>query len=255
VRGYGWNEKENLIENRDSIRPLAAFSSGGFLTNVLDLARWEAAFHGEKLLKRSTLEQMWTPVRLKDGRPGPYGLGFQLDDVQGIPARGHAGGTPGFNGDLRTFGNGSLTIIILANQRNVSELDTLRGEIGGSYLPELLPLHDREPRRDPDPERTRLLRTVLTDWAAEDKDSPRIVPGLQALHSSAMSAMTRGRLEKIEAFEFLGERETGDAVIERLGSRVRRIVLYRMRSGGEWFYYTFYLTEDGRVAYFQSSTR
>jgi len=134
VRGYGWNEKDKRIENRDAVRPAAAFSSGGFLSNVRDLARWDEAIQSGRLLKRSSLEQMWTPVRLRDGRTYPYGMGWMLEDVRDLPARGHGGGTPGFATDLRTFTAGSLTIILMANQRNVQEFDTLRGRLAvGTY--------------------------------------------------------------------------------------------------------------------------
>ena len=33
--------------------------------SILDLAKWDAALYTEKLLKRSSLEQMWTPVKLE----------------------------------------------------------------------------------------------------------------------------------------------------------------------------------------------
>jgi beta-lactamase family protein len=225
------------------------------LSTARDLARWEIALQAGRLLKRSSLEQMWAPVRLKDGRTHPWGLGWDLADVRHLPARGHGGGTPGFSSDLRTLEDGSLTLVLMANQRNVAEFDTLRGEIGGRYVPALLPLHHRKPRRDPDPERTRLVRGALEDWAAGAKDSPRLTPELLRLRTPAFSALTRGRLEKLEAFEFLGEPNLGGRQIERLGTGVKRIAWYRMRSGGEAFYYTFYLTADGRVALLQSSTR
>jgi len=86
-------------------------------------------------------------------------------------------------------------------------------------------------------------------------DSARFTPQLRALHTPAVSATTRGRLDKIETFDFLGTPELGERQIERLGVKVSEIVFYRLRSGGELFYYTFYLTGDGRVCYFQSSTR
>lgn len=255
VRGYGWNDKEKRIENRDALRPRAAFSSGAVLSTARDLAQWDIALRSGRLLKRSSLEQMWAPVRLNDGSTYPWGLGWDLADVRDLPAQGHGGGTPGFTTDLRTFEGGSLTIVLMANQRNVSEFDTLRGEVGGRYLPALRPLHHLKPRRDPDPRRGELVRAVLKDWASGAKDSPRLTPGLRPLLPPGGNPLTRGRLEKLEALEFLGAPDLGGRQIERLGARVRRIAWYRMLSGGEMFYYTFYLTEDNRVALLQSSLR
>ena len=42
--------------------------------------------------------------------------------------------------------------------------------------------------------------------------------------------------------------------IERFGTRVSRICNYKMIAGDETRYYTFYLAEDGQVAFYQSST-
>ena len=42
--------------------------------------------------------------------------------------------------------------------------------------------------------------------------------------------------------------------IERLGAPVSRICYFKMIAGDETRFYTFYLTGDGQVAYYQSST-
>jgi len=37
---------------------------GSLYFTILDLAKWDAALYTEKLLKRSSLDLMWTPVKL-----------------------------------------------------------------------------------------------------------------------------------------------------------------------------------------------
>jgi CubicO group peptidase (beta-lactamase class C family) len=72
--GYAWSAgKFQNMENWPALRP-----SGAFLSTVLDLARWEAALLTDRVLKESSKPEMWTPVKLNDGRRHPYGFGWQL---------------------------------------------------------------------------------------------------------------------------------------------------------------------------------
>jgi CubicO group peptidase (beta-lactamase class C family) len=49
---------------------------GGFVSTAEDLARFAAALNGGKLVKRETLEQMWTKPKLRDGKESGYAFGF-----------------------------------------------------------------------------------------------------------------------------------------------------------------------------------
>jgi len=63
--GYEW--KTDHFENRPILLPAIAFSAGSLLSTIEDMAKWDAALYTEKLLKRSSLEQMWTADVTKDG--------------------------------------------------------------------------------------------------------------------------------------------------------------------------------------------
>ena len=56
-------------------------ADGSLYFNILDLAKWDAALYTEKLLKRSSLDLMWTVAKLKNGQPnkGNYGFGWFID--------------------------------------------------------------------------------------------------------------------------------------------------------------------------------
>lgn len=59
---YDLDEKDNTFRHTDYMSPtLFVNGSGGLLSNTLDLARWDAALYGERVLKQSSLKQMWTP--------------------------------------------------------------------------------------------------------------------------------------------------------------------------------------------------
>lgn len=79
ANGYVW--RNGKLQNASiyfALRP-----SGALLSTVLDLAKWDAALQNGKLLKQSTLEQMWTPVKLNSGKTHPYGFGWELEPVGG----------------------------------------------------------------------------------------------------------------------------------------------------------------------------
>ena len=67
-------------------------AEGGVISNLVDLAKWEAALLGEEILPQSSLETMWTRVRLNDGSTYGYGFGWSLRDGRGHRIVGHGGG-------------------------------------------------------------------------------------------------------------------------------------------------------------------
>jgi hypothetical protein len=70
-------------KNEPWTAPLWTTADGTLYTNVFDMAKWDAALYTEKLIKRSSLDQMWTPVRLNDGTTYPYGFAWRIWNVNG----------------------------------------------------------------------------------------------------------------------------------------------------------------------------
>jgi CubicO group peptidase (beta-lactamase class C family) len=93
ANGYGWREGKYV----NAAIYLALRPSGAFLSNVLDLAKWDAALYTERVLKQPSREQMWTAVKLNGGTTYPYGFGWELDSVGGHRQIHHGGSLPGFS--------------------------------------------------------------------------------------------------------------------------------------------------------------
>jgi CubicO group peptidase (beta-lactamase class C family) len=100
--------------NRDSDLT-EVFSAGAIASTVGDLAKWNAALDGDRLLNAASKQQMWTPVKLNNGKAGKYGFGWFLDAVEGHKNIGHAGSTSGFSASIQRFPDDHLAIIILTN--------------------------------------------------------------------------------------------------------------------------------------------
>jgi CubicO group peptidase (beta-lactamase class C family) len=113
-RASGYEQTNQVWMNRDSDLT-EVFSAGAIASTVGDLAKWNAALDGDRLLNAASKQQMWTPVKLNNGKAGKYGFGWFLDAVEGHKNIGHAGSTSGFSASIQRFPDDHLAIIILTN--------------------------------------------------------------------------------------------------------------------------------------------
>jgi CubicO group peptidase (beta-lactamase class C family) len=115
------------------------FASGGLVSTVLDLAKWDAALYGEQVLKHSTFEQLITPVKLNTGDAAKvkngagYGFGWSVGSIRGHKTMSHNGSRPGFSTYIIRFYEDKLTVIVLANEWRV-DVSTLGRQVGLRYL-------------------------------------------------------------------------------------------------------------------------
>jgi CubicO group peptidase (beta-lactamase class C family) len=134
--GYVWTNSK--LQNADiyfALRP-----SGAFLSTVVDLAKWDAALYSDKVLKQSTLAQMWTPAKLNNGTTTNYGFGWLVDTVGRHKEIHHGGSLPGFRSEIARFVDDKLTVVVLTNGDNaVAGLFALN--VANFYIQGLLPRH------------------------------------------------------------------------------------------------------------------
>ena len=113
-RAAGYEQTNHVWMNRDSDLT-EVFSAGAIASTVGDLAKWDAALDGDRLLNAASKEQMWTPVKLNDGKARKYGFGWNVDAVEGHKNIGHGGSTSGFSASNQRFPDDRLAVIILTN--------------------------------------------------------------------------------------------------------------------------------------------
>ena len=127
-RAAGYRLVKGELKNQEWVAPaLNTTADGSLYFSILDLAKWDAALYSEKLLKRSSLEQMWTVVKLNNGRPnsGDYGFGWEITTAHGHRVIGHSGSWQGFKTQISRYVDDKLTVVVLAN---LAEADP--GKIG-----------------------------------------------------------------------------------------------------------------------------
>jgi CubicO group peptidase (beta-lactamase class C family) len=117
-RSAGYRLVKGELKNQEWVAPLVNTTADGSLYfSILDLAKWDAALYTEKLLKKSSLQLMWTPVKLKDGTPNKegYGFGWFMEERQGHHVITHDGAWQGFKSDISRYVDDGLTVVVLAN--------------------------------------------------------------------------------------------------------------------------------------------
>ena len=117
-RAAGYRLVKGELKNQEWVSPtLNTTADGALYFSILDLAKWDAALYTEKLLKRSSLEQMWTVTKLKNGQPnsGRYGFGWFILTKHGHRVIDHGGEWQGFRTHISRYIDDKLTIVVLTN--------------------------------------------------------------------------------------------------------------------------------------------
>jgi len=117
-RAAGYRLVKGELKNQEWVAPLLNTTADGSLYfSILDLAKWDAALYAEKLLKRSSLDLMWTTVKLKNGQPnkGNYGFGWFIDQRSGHRCIHHDGAWQGFQTAIDRYVGDELTVVALSN--------------------------------------------------------------------------------------------------------------------------------------------
>jgi CubicO group peptidase (beta-lactamase class C family) len=143
-RAAGYRLVDGKLKNQEWVSPtMDSTADGSLYLTLYDLAKWDAALYTEKLIKRSSLDQMWTPVTLNNGKTHPYGFAWWVVDVRGHRLIHHGGSWQGFHCAIQRYVDDKLTVIGFDNlaQSNLEKI--IRG-VAAIYNPELKPLPAKE---------------------------------------------------------------------------------------------------------------
>jgi D-alanyl-D-alanine carboxypeptidase len=235
--GYEW--VQGAFENRPVLAPFIAFSAGSILSNVEDMAKWDAALYSEKLLKTSSLERMWSPAKSREGAtlPFSYGFGWFIENYHGHRLIHHSGGTPGFSSVIHRFADDKLTIIILSNHAD-RILDQLSINIAGMYVPAL---KRPEGQTDPEPKRTAMLREAMSGLLNGKYDPALFTPAMRThLNTATGKSLWQWYAYQgaLTSFTLSDREEAGDSYLLR----------YKVGLGGNPYWFSFRIMKGGEIA-------
>jgi CubicO group peptidase (beta-lactamase class C family) len=135
-RAAGYRLVKGEIKNQEWVSPsLNTTADGALYFSILDLAKWDAALYTEDLLDRSSLDQMWTVKKLKNGQPnsGQYGFGWFIENKNGHRMVGHDGAWQGFETNISRYVDDKLTVVVLANLDEAAP-EAIADEVAKMYL-------------------------------------------------------------------------------------------------------------------------
>ena len=91
------------------------FAAGELAMTAHDLALWDESLIAQKLLKPESYREMFTEVKLKDGKGTHYGLGVEVGDLDGHRDISHGGEVTGFVSDNEVLVNDGVAVAVLTN--------------------------------------------------------------------------------------------------------------------------------------------
>lgn len=143
-RAAGYDHVDGKLKNEDQISTtFNSTGAGAIYFSVLDLAKWDAALYTTRLLQEDHMNQLWTPVKLDNGKTENYGLGWRLDKINGHRVVEHGGEVSGFTAFISRFPDDGLTVIILTNLSGNAELGAITHHVAGFYNEKLMVINSK----------------------------------------------------------------------------------------------------------------
>ncbi|GAB4018132.1 hypothetical protein GCM10028808_51710 [Spirosoma migulaei] len=116
VFGFGRENGKNVPN--DLIRLDGVVGDGNVYSSADDLLTWSQALYTEKLVKASTLQEAFTPVKLNDATTYPYGFGWMVEEKGKVLM--HTGSWVGFRTLIIRYIDKKQTLIVLTNGTNAA---------------------------------------------------------------------------------------------------------------------------------------
>jgi len=91
------------------------FAAGELAMTAHDLALWDESLISRSLLKAESYQEMFTEVKLKDGKDTHYGLGVFTRDLDGHKDISHSGEVTGFVADNEVLVDDGVAVVVLTN--------------------------------------------------------------------------------------------------------------------------------------------
>jgi D-alanyl-D-alanine carboxypeptidase len=110
--GYLSN-KPVIVNGRFTINPQWEWAGGGFASTAEELSRWAAMLYDGEILKRKSLDEMFSSTTTGDG--ANYGLGVMITNTNWGKAYGHDGEFPGYLSEMRYYPKFHLAIAVMVN--------------------------------------------------------------------------------------------------------------------------------------------
>lgn len=242
-RAAGYRLVNGKLQNQEWVSPSTNTTADGcYYFSILDLARWDAGLYSDTPLAQAQLAQMWTPVRLSDGRTKAYGFGWHSDLIHGRRIVFHGGAWQGFKSFIVRFPDDKITIILQANSWDARDFRLARGLVATVFpeftLPAVQSIADQEPQV------TAMTRRLLLQISQGTASPDAFTPTAQASFFPDQAKEAGRLLNTLSlpiAIIFTNE------LIERRDENGLRVYRYALTDIGKSVFCTIKLTEANKI--------
>lgn len=118
AHGYRKTEKGEVVNTwlADTSNKIPG---GGMISTATDLADFAIATMYAKLVPQATLEKMWTPQTMRDGKKTGSGLDWGVGEIKGHKKVSHSGAQPGTSTDLILVPDLNAALVVMINMDGV----------------------------------------------------------------------------------------------------------------------------------------
>jgi beta-lactamase family protein len=118
-RAAGYRVVDGELKNQEWVAPSWNTTADVSLyLTLMDLAKWDAALIGNKLLNDATKRLAWAPTSMNDGTVVNHGFGWFIgDEPQRLVET--SGGWQGFRNHIARYLKDSISVIVLSNSASV----------------------------------------------------------------------------------------------------------------------------------------
>jgi D-alanyl-D-alanine carboxypeptidase len=110
------------------------FAAGELAMTAHDLALWDESLIAQTVLNPESYKQMFTEVKLKDGKGTHYGLGVEVMDRNGHRSIIHSGEVSGFVSDNEVLVDDGVAVAVLTNQDAVGAASAITRLVAPAVL-------------------------------------------------------------------------------------------------------------------------
>jgi CubicO group peptidase (beta-lactamase class C family) len=236
-RAAGYLNFQNQVL-RSQFSSASINSDGTILSNIEDMAKWDAALRERRLLKPGSYEKLFQPAKLSSGRWRPYAMGFNLSLPGTEPYYGHGGNSAGYSAGYACYPKAEVSVIVQGNIYAFGG-EPLAKQIAEQFMPSLKPTSPRA-QTDPNVNRTDTVKRALAALGSGKADEAVLEPEVTAPMKTRRAGMSQAwvPMRNLEKLEFAGETPVGGD----------RLLTYRVETKTRNFIATILWSSGGKVA-------
>lgn len=191
-----------------------AGSAGAIVSTASDLAKWDLAYFGGKIVSRSDVKLATTAHTLPSGRSTDYGFGWEVKTYEGQPCISHDGGTFGFLSINEYFPELHQFVIVLSN--SVDAPPSLISAAAFTALNPRIAAAQYKPAPGENTKITALARQWIGRLQTGDVDRSQLTSKMSAVFSSDVVRVLKrdiGGLGEPTSFVYRGMQSAGGIAV------------------------------------------